>query len=283
MTSVALGVLEGDALKPGVMNTPPAAILANVKAAIRRGHPQVWRQQPNADRVCLVAGGPSLESTFNELRDLVFAGAKLVTVNGAYQWCLDRNLKPSAQIVLDARAEMAAFVSPAVPGCRYYLASQCHPATWDAVEGRPFVGIFHSVGGDDHTDPIEAVLNTYYAGNWQGVGGGTTVTTRAIGLLRALGYLRYDLFGVDSCWLGGLHHAYAQPLNDRDRRLRVTASPSDDPNHKRQFECAPWHIKQAEDVLAFIKMAGHLFQLNVHGDGLIAYLLRESAALAVEE
>lgn len=282
MTTDTLQVLEGDALKPGVMNTPAEVVVAQVQAAIRRGHPQVWRCPQKPERVCLVGGGPSLAATFDELRELVFAGAHLVTVNGAYQYCLDRNLKPNAQIVLDARAANARFVSPNVPNCRYYLASQCHPATWDAVEGRPFVGIFHSVS-DDETDPIVPILNAYYLGRWQGVGGGTTVTTRAIGLLRMLGYLRFDLFGVDSCWMGAEHHAYTQPENAHDKRLLVRAESPDDPTVAREFQCAPWHIKQVEDVLAFIRMAGHLFALNVHGDGLIAYLLRESAALSIEE
>jgi hypothetical protein len=125
-----------------------------------------------------------------------------------------------------------------------------------------------------------ALLDEYYAGQWHGVGGGTTVTTRAISLLRMLGYLRFDLFGADSCWMHGVHHAYPQLENMRDRRLRITATaPGKSDAEGREFECAPWHLKQAEDFLQMIRVNGKSFKIAVHGDGLIAYMLREAAAI----
>jgi len=223
-----------------------------------------------------VGSGPSLRKTETELRDLVFAGAKLVTVNGAYAWCIERNLQPNAQIVIDARASNSRFLEPAVPNCRYYLASQCHPALFDAVDGREFVGIFHVLGDEG---PIKDELDRYFLGKWAGVIGGSTVTTRALGLLRMLGYLRFDLFGIDSCWDGDAHHAFDQPENARDHRLRVTVSAVDNPAQRREFLCAPWHVQQAEDFMQVLRLNGQHFLMNVHGDGLIAYLLRTAADL----
>lgn len=269
-----IAVFSGIEFTESRVNTDDATIINNVRAAIRRGHPQVWPvAAPNTERVCLVAGGPSLADTEQELRDLYFAGAKVVTVNGAYHWCLERNIRPSAQVVMDARAFNARFVEPAVPRCRYYLASQCDPRLWDAVEGREFVGIFHDAG----SDAVKALLDDYYLQQWQPVPGGTTVGTRALALLRMLGYLRFDLFGFDSCWLDGAHHAYAQRENDTDRRLRVTISPTSDPTTARTFECAPWHLKQAEDFITMIRLNGGHFLLNVHGRGLLAFLLASAA------
>lgn len=257
----------------GAVNTPDDVLLAQVAASIRRGHPQVWPVRPNRERVCLVGGGPSLASTVDELRDLVFAGAKLVTVNGAYQWCVARNLQPKAQIVLDARASNARFVDPDVPSCRYYLCSQCAPATWDAVEGRSHVAIWH----DESTAAIKAELDQYYRKRWHAIPGGTTVGTRAIGLLATLGFLRFDLFGFDSCWIDGAHHAYEQPENAQDRRIRLDVHPTGRPDLTRAFEVAPWHLKQLEDLLLMIRTNGERFVLNVHGEGLLAYVLRAGA------
>jgi hypothetical protein len=129
-----LKVLDGIELK-GTINTPDEGLLANIRHSIRLGYPQVRPQPAQHDRVCLVGGGPSLESTFDELRDLYFAGAKVVTVNGSYQWCLDRNIRPSAHVVLDARPENARFVNPAIPQCKYLIASQCAPETWAQMAG----------------------------------------------------------------------------------------------------------------------------------------------------
>lgn len=267
-------VLDGVVLK-GAVNVPSATLLDQVRHAIRQGHPQVWRQQENAERVALVGGGPSLEHTFSDLVALVHAGAKLVTVNGAYAYCLDRNLKPHAQIVLDARPSTVNFLPREVPGCRYYIGSQCHAAVWTHVEDFEHVGIFHALGSNDDEHELRGILDAYYGGNWQGVAGGTTVTTRAIGLLRMLGYLRFDLFGVDSCFMGDAHHAYAQPENERDARLRVIGRA---PNGEaRAFTVSPWHLKQLEDILFFIRDAGEHFLLNVHGDGLVAFALESLA------
>lgn len=277
-TDAELKVFDGIEFAECHANVPDAVLLDHVRQSIRRGHPQVWRTGGvQQDRVVLVGGGPSLADTEQELRDLVFAGAKLVTVNGAYQWCLARNLQPKAQIVLDARAPNARFLQPDVAQCRYYLASQCHPETWDAVDGRPFVGIFH----DASDEQVKAELDAYYFGQWHGVAGGTTVGTRAIVLLRMLGYLRFDLFGFDSCWMGGQHHAYDQPENEADKRLKVTVAATGGAE-ARVFRCAPWHLKQLEDLLRLIRFNGQHFLLNIHGDGLLAYALKASADVQLQ-
>jgi hypothetical protein len=274
-----LKVLEGIELR-GDLNTSDDALEGHIRHAIRLGYPQVKPQPAQPDRVVLVGGGPSLASTFDELRDLAFAGAKLVTVNGAYQWCLERNLRPSAKIVLDARATNARFVSPVVPQCKYLLASQCHPETWQAVRGRSDVWIWHSMS---ESSVHRALLDEYYLGAWYPVIGGTTVLTRALVLLRALGYLRFDLFGADSCWLDGAHHAFDQVENRRDRRLTIQAHPTGHPEKARLFECAPWHLQQLNDFLQIVRIHGDKFLLNIHGPGLLAYALEASADLVVTE
>lgn len=275
MSDAGMQVLDGIELV-GSINTSDETLIENIRHSIRLGYPQIKPQPVQRERVILVGGGPSLDETFDELRDLYFQGAKLVTVNGSYQWCLARNLRPSMQIVLDARAENARFVDPAIPQCAYALASQCHAETWAKVQGRPQVWIWHAMSEDNaHRD----LLDGYYAKHWHGIAGGTTVIMRAIVLLRTLGYLRMDLFGVDSCFLGGQHHGYAQAENDTDRAISFEVSPTDDPSHSRTFVCAPWHLKQLEDLLQMIRVNGQLFQLAVHGPGLLAYALQTSAEL----
>lgn len=259
----------------GQINTDDETVRAHVEHSIRLGYPQLKPQAPQADRVCLVGGGPSLDSTFEELRQLYFEGGKVVTVNGSYQWCLDRNIRPSAHIVLDARAANARFIGPAIPQCRYLIASQCHPSTWEAVKGREGVWIWHAAARDNET--LRPVLDAFYLGNWAPTPGGTTVIMRAISVLNMIGFLRFDLFGVDSCYLGDRHHAYAQPENDVDRAHPVHVYPTAHPELGRTFQCAPWHMKQLECFLQHIRINGHRFLLNVHGDGLLAFALQASA------
>lgn len=259
-----------DKMANGRMNTGDEQLLKNIASSIRRGYPQMRTGPVQPSRICLVGSGPSLDETEDELRQLLWEGATLVTLNGAYHWCRARNLKPQTQIVMDARACNARFVTPYVPKCNYVLASQCDPAVWDAVQGYPDVWIFHPVVKSAESEAT-ALLDAFYAGNWLGIGGGTTVATRAINLLRTAGYVRFDLFGIDCCWLEQSHHALAQPENDHDARHRsvVDLSIKGAPG-SAQFTVSPWHVKQFEDFLAILKVNGQHFTIQVHGSGMLA-------------
>jgi len=273
LTDKDLHVLDGPDFSDIPLNTPNDEIVAHVEHSIRLGYPQVKPQPVQRETVCIVGGGPTLEDTFEELRDLYFGGALIVTVNGSYQWCLDRNIQPSAQIVLDARAENARFVDPPAPRCKYFIASQCHPETWKRVEGRSDVYIWH--GAMTYNEHLRPILDRYYGGHWTPMPGGTTVVIRAIQLLRVLGFMRFHLFGVDSCVKRGLHHAYPQPENDGDVIQPVRISRNGEQG--RYFECAAFHQKQLECFLQMIRLYGHLFLLHVHGDGMLAYALKLGA------
>jgi len=276
-------VLEGVELVGGRVNTDDEQLLANIRSAIRLGHPQIKPQGLNVDRVAIVGGGPSLESTLPELRQCLAEGVKVVTVNGAYGWCIERNIIPTMQIVMDARETNARFLIPELPRCHYVLASQCHPLLWNQVKGRKNVWIYHVGVGEEGT-PVRKILDDYYLGNWHGVGGGTTVGTRALVLLRLLGYLRFDLFGMDSCWLGDSHHAYAQPENADDKRLMFRCSPTGSTGVGKVFYCAPWHVQQAQDFLQLIRFQGNQFGvISVHGEGLLAEIMRSMADVELRE
>jgi hypothetical protein len=263
----------------GRVNTSNEGLLDNIKYAIRQGHPQARPEPLKTDRVAIVGSGVSLKHTEQELRDLVFEGARIVTLNGAYHWCIERNIRPWMQIVMDARPSNARFLTPEIPQCSYWLASQCHKDSWDVVKDYEKVRIFHAANPDGMEKPI---LDAYYGGWWSGVTGGTTVGTRAIGLLRMLGFLRFELFGIDSCFMDGEHHAFAQAENDRDKPITVRLTSTDGLDEGREFVCAPWMMKQAEDFFEFIKANGHQFLLNVHGDGLIAYAISRNGNIAYQ-
>src|SRR5262245_26650791 len=88
----------------GGVNTPEDVLLNNVALNIRRGLPQAQPHNPNhTTTIALVCGGPSLKETEKELVQCAWAGAKVIAVNGAYQWCIDRNIRPSGFVMLDAR------------------------------------------------------------------------------------------------------------------------------------------------------------------------------------
>lgn len=261
------------------VNTSDEVLLEQVATNIRRGLPQAMPYQPNDNVAVLVCGGPSLKETERDIVEAVWRGGKVIAVNGAYQWCIDRNIRPSAMVLMDAREFNARFVETPVLDCHYLLASQCHPKAFELCRDRK-VTIWHALSAGDKEVEL---LDAFYWKRHHPVTLGTTVALRAISLMRMLGFLHFEIFGLDSCWLGGEHHAYQQPENNGERTIAVWSRPQDRDDLARRFICSVWQAKQAEDFLGLIKERGDLWQLNVHGPGLIATLVRTGAVLDKEE
>jgi hypothetical protein len=259
-------------------NVSDDLILEQVIANVKRQLPQVMPHAANKEIVALVCGGPSLEKTKKELVEQAWAGAKVIALNGAYQWCIDNNIKPSAMIMLDARQFNSRFVETPVTGCHYFLASQCHPDAFEICRDRDTY-IWHCCSGGESE---YGLLKEYYFGRTFPIGLGTTVAIKAIQLMNMLGFKSFDIFGMDSCWLSGEHHTYSQGENDKDKYMPVWLTPEGHEELAEKFFCAPWMMRQAIDFQNLIREQGNKFRLNVRGDGLIAATMRIAATLGLD-
>jgi len=252
------------------LNLPHEEWLSNIRTNIKRHLPQVKPFLVQDVEVCLVGGGPSLEETLPELKELVENGCKIITVNGSHDWVVSKGLRPSAHVMIDGREWNSRFVKNPVKGCRYLIASQCHPSVFDALEGQD-TWIFHAVNYKGETE----MLDEYYMGHYHLIVGGSTVMLRAIHLVRMLGFKRMHIFGMDSCYLDDKHHAYDQPENDDYKVIPVVCA-------GKTFQCAAWQAAQAEDFMKFIRANGDNFELSVKGPGLIAHIIKTGAEMRKE-
>ena len=166
---------------------------------------------------------------------------------------------------MDALADNVAFLKEPIIGCKYFLASQCHPDLFDVCEGRDLT-IFHVYS----TKKERPLLKKFYGGNVLEVVGSNTIATRSIWLCRMLGWQKIHIFGFDSCLMDGEHHSYEQAWNDQDDLHRIWCG-------GREFACAPWHIHQYEGWMKFARKCGGDFNLQVHGNGLIAHMMKTGA------
>lgn len=268
----------------GTCNVSDEQLLSQIGHNVRLGLPQCRPHEVNpVYKALLVCGGPSLEETKDELREQLWLGNRIVAVNGAYDWCVENNLKPSVAVMIDAREFNARFVERPVPGCKYLLSSQCHPRAFENCRDRETY-IWHALGTGSEKE--HELLQEYYFKCFYPVTLGVTIGIRAISLMRMLGYRDMEIFGLDSCWLGDKHHAYAQPENDNDGAfpvwLRVRDGLEFRDEKAMRFVCSVWHMKQAHDFQQLIRERGHMFRFNVHGPGLLATMMRTGAMMQVE-
>lgn len=256
------------------INTPDDKIIENVRTNIRRGLPQVFPHNINNEEVCLVGGGWSAEETFDEIREAYWNGAKVVGVNGSGKWLMEHNIKPSAMVYMDARPTNRRFAEIDPPNCKFFLASQCDSGLFEAVEGKDAY-IYHVMTTD--SDEEKKVLKDYYMDNWHIIPGTCCVTFRAVMLFRMLGFMKFKLFGTDSCYApDGRHHSYEQPENEKEPTTILSCG-------GRQFWCSAWQISQAVHFLELVKHQGHQIRLQVFGDGLISHMIKTGAKPLLKE
>jgi hypothetical protein len=257
----------------GVVNTEMPVWRANVEHNLQQGWQQVI-PHPTTDAECLIlGGGPTLNTFTDEIKERRAAGAKLITMNGTYNWALEHGLTPSATVIADARAFNARFTHPVVAGCRYLIGSHCDPSVLEGLpKDRTF--LWHM-----NPEELREVFRTYLPNGYFPIPGGSTVLLRTIPMLRMLGYAKFHLYGCDSCLLENQHHAYPQPENNGGTIIPVVVNAPNASN--RVFHCAPWMVSQAEEFVQVVHRMGDAFELEIHGEGLLAELLTTAATMDV--
>lgn len=246
-----------------VCNTERDALLANVRSAAQRDLP--WFDpvdQDHAGHVAIIGGGPSVVDMLEEIRWRQGQGQQVWVLNNAAKALT--GITADAQVLLDARPENVSFITEA---SEYLIASQCDPGVFDALTGRT-VTLWHvnSPGmtellGDEKARPVALI------------GGGTTVGMNALALAFCRGYRKIHLYGFDSCYRNGEHHAYPQALNDAERCNEVLYA-------EKTYSCAPWMVGQAQE---FMELAPAYEAddciITVHGSGLLPDIARDLAGI----
>jgi len=247
------------------LNCPDDVFADNIKHSIQLQLPQAWPHEDQDAVVALVGGGPSLEDTIDDLIEKHKNGMKVVSMNATHDYLLDHGIRPSVHVQVDAREFNYRFVENWQEKTKYIMASQCHPKTFETLEGAE-VYLFHAL--NNVVD--RKILDEYYMKQYVILPGGSTVMLRAIPLMRMLGFKQMEVYGFDSCIMGK-HHAYEQAENDAGPAADITVG-------DREFYCFSWMISQANDFIDMVKAVGNSFELQVHGDGLIAHILETSAS-----
>jgi len=254
----------------GKVNTATEQVLKNIR---HNAESKKWLEmQPHEVQdtpIMVLCGGPSLNDYEEEIRELRSQGMPMITCNGTYNWAIERGMIPSLQLILDARPFNKRFLRPLVDTCKYFIASQCDPELFEGMpEDRTY--LWHCTGSDE----AKELLNDLYK-IWYAVPGGSTVTLRGLCLLRMLGFHKIHMYGFDSCYRDGDHHAYKQSENEYKAKRVIPVSVGG-----RVFQCDPWMLCQAQEWMQMVGAFGDEIDLDVKGDGLIAHIIKTGAELS---
>lgn len=202
--------------------------------------------------LALVAGGPSLNKTLDELREIP---TKMVC-GSAHDHLVSLGIIPDYAVVCDADAITVNWLKNPVPSCKYLIASCCHDNLFNRLEGFD-VTIWNNAGIDFSNFRGEPVIQ-----------GGCTVTLRAMNVALVLGYLDLHFFGFDSSFENE-DHAYEAHADDRTP-IEVQVG------GKRVFKTTNTWLIQALHFQEQLRHTGWMFTPTVHGDGLIAEIMKQA-------
>lgn len=248
-------------------------ILKQLRHNIKRPLPQLRMSPPREEELLIIGGGPSIDDFVDEIKERVEGGAKVMVLNGAHDWAAENDITRHFAVTLDMQPTTTRFYQKPNKNVVYLLSSAIHPDVFDLLEGYK-VYMFHCAGMISR----ETTLKRYYFNRCKPaiIEGSGTVGTRAPMVAWMLGFRKFHLYGFDSCIIDTKHHAYPQDLNDDNSLEEVTVG-------DRKFLCQGWMVDQVAGFLPVIKHRGHLFQLQVHGDGLLAYIMEFFANKAIDE
>lgn len=271
------GLMDGqDFQERSVLNMEMEKAKENIKKNLLLGLQEVQPYSPQHDvTVMLLAGGPSLKEYEDQIVKAGKQGVPIVTVNGTYNWLLERGVKPAAFIMVDGRDWNKRFISKHIDTCKYLMSSQCDHE-FVASLPKEQTWLWHSADSEMIKEVVQDLNKPH---EWFPIPGGSTVTLRALPLLVMLGFRKIEIFGWDSCLMGDAHHAYSQPENDSQTIVNIFVE-------DKQFKCHPWMALQAYEFQKLVKnVLGQIddLELLVHGNGLISTMIKYAANKAEKE
>ncbi len=214
------------------------------------------------ERIAICAGGPSLADFEDEIR----SAAVTMACGSAVRWFRGVGIKPDYIVNADGDQSMVETLGPGIHGVRYLLASTSHPSLFDALRDHE-VWVWNNLGAVTGA-PLET------GGQW--IGGGGTVTTRAINIAGAMGYHGRDVYGFDCAFRDDAQHAYhAEPYTN------LTLARCEEGG--RVFITDIGFYAEAVCYREMLTNYGPLLRgVTIHGDGLVAEMLKVSKRINEE-
>lgn len=246
-----------------IMAADPAAVVKRFRKVNKRGYPRVEHMDEMREGVpvAIVAGGPSLNDTYHDLKNF----RKIMACGSVHNHLVELGINPTWTVVCDPDPVAAEYITAISPGTKYLISSACAEEVFDVVSDRDFA-VWNC--GDRLIDSEK----------WrdQGAvfGGGCTVLTRAIWIAGVFGYWNMHFFGCDtSIRQDGTHHAYGFVTDNEEIGDVVQIRLGED---GEIFLVPNYLVGQLCDLRTLITSNAHRIRVTVHGDGIFAEMMAEA-------
>ena len=175
--------------------------IANVKGRI-----EPYYEKRN-DPIALVAFGPSLNQTWEKLKDFKY----IMSCSGSHKFLIEKGIIPTWHNEVDPRPHKIELLGAPHPDVIYLPASTCHPDyfAWLGKHNAQ-IKMWHVF------DSYEEGLRVLPHGEWALVGG-ASVGLRMFTIARFLGFVDFHIFGMDGCFGESGSHSAFHPNAPKDK------------------------------------------------------------------
>jgi hypothetical protein len=235
-------------------NTPDDELFANVRENCKHQIPWVELEPEHDGVAVIVGGGPSLKTTWDEVKLRSDAGQTVFALNNAARFLFYKGIKPRYSVILDAKPDNWRFLGFAK---EHLIASQCHPGLFRLGPAR----LWHpAIEGITEHLPKDRQSTL--------VGASISVGLSALCLAYTMGYRTLHLYGYDSSH-DGTTHAYEQERDPRNPLCTAEAG-------GKIFATDAVMARQAEMFpdLAYL-LADEGCEIHVHGTGFLPTIAHE--------
>lgn len=170
-----------------------------IKAAIRRISARVEAGVVRDEPVAVVCFGPTLSDTWEQVKDFKY----IISCSGSHKFLVERGIIPTWHVEVDPRPHKVALIGPPQQGTIYCIASTCHKAVFDHLEGHD-VRLWHVFDAKDEGIRLLPPGDTALTG-------GCDVGSRSMTIAGFMGFRDLHVFGMDGCQKGDAKHAAEHP------------------------------------------------------------------------
>jgi len=231
-------------------------------------------------RLLIVAGGPSLKRHIDEIKVLA-KDSHVLALNNTYSYLIENGVMPDYFMLLDSRQDNVKFLEDVFESSEagalarevvtHFIGVQCAPNIFNYLEQINAMSIVKYMTA--HPYNVEHVNDYDIPDEAKFMIGGPvgTVGIKSISLGTALGYKIFHLFGYDSSYEDGEHHAYKQELNDGANTIEVKFD-----GVGKTYITTPTLANQATEFTGFIKEVAINYNAEffMHSEGLLPDLLQ---------